>query len=117
MLTTDQGKMNLLSYKKMIIGKRKKEKLDALLADALYTNSLEGKYEFKNTDTKAEIKYVAKLYKNIPDGDVEVSESDIKRYYKAHKNDPKYQQTEGRNISFVKIPVGAECRRPQIHGG
>ena len=83
--------------------------MDALLADALYTNSLEGKYEFKNTDTKAEIKYVAKLYKNIPDGDVEVSESDIKRYYKAHKNDPKYQQTEGRNISFVKIPVGASA--------
>ena len=109
MLTTDQGKLNLLSYKKMIIGKRKKEKLDALLADALYTNSLEGKYEFKNTDTKAEIKYVAKLYKNIPDGDVEVSESDIKRYYKAHKDDPKYQQTEGRNISFVKIPVGASA--------
>ena len=109
MLTTDQGKLNLLSYKKMIIGKRKKEKLDALLADALYTNSLEGKYEFKNTDTKAEIKYVAKLYKNIPDGDVDVSESDIKRHYKAHKNDPKYQQTEGRNISFVKIPVGASA--------
>ena len=109
MLTTDQGKMNLLSYKKMIIGKRKKEKMDALLADALYTNSLEGKYEFKNTDSKAEIRYVAKLYKNIPDGDVEVSASDIKRYYKAHKNDPKYQQTEGRNISFVKIPVGASA--------
>ena len=107
MLTTDQGKLNLLSYKRMIIGKRKKEKLDALLADALYTNSLEGKYEFKNTETKAEIKYVAKLYKNIPDGDVEVSESDIKRYYKAHKDDPKYQQTEGRNVSFVKIPLGA----------
>ena len=109
MLTTDQGKLNLLSYKNMIIGKRKKEKLDALLADALYTNSLEGKYEFKNTDTKAEIKYVAKLYKNIPDGDVDVSESDIKRYYEAHKDDPKYQQTEGRNISFVKIPVGASA--------
>lgn len=107
MLTTDQGKLNLLSYKKMIIGKRKKEKLDALLADALYTNSLEGKYEFQNTETKAEIKYVAKLYKNIPDEDVEVSESDIKRYYNAHKDDPKYQQTEGRNVSFVKIPLGA----------
>ena len=109
MLTTDQGKLNLLSYKKLIIGKRKKEKLDALLADALYTNSLEGKYEFKNTDTKAEIKYVAKLYKNIADEDVDVSESDIKRYYKAHKDDPKYQQTEGRNLSFVKIPVGASA--------
>ena len=107
MLTTDQGKLNLLSYKRLIIEKRKKEKMDALLADALYTNSLEGKYEHKNTETKAEIKYVAKLYKNIPDGEVSVSEGDIKSYYNDHKNDPKYQQTEGRNITFVKIPVGA----------
>ena len=107
MLTTDQGKMNLLSYKRLIIAKRKKEKMDALLTDALYTNSLEGKYDYINTEKKAEIKYVAKLYKNIKDDEVSVSDSDVKRYYNAHKNDPKYQQTEGRDISYVKIPVGA----------
>ncbi|MEC7950108.1 MAG: peptidylprolyl isomerase, partial [Bacteroidota bacterium] len=54
-----------------------------------------------------EIKYVAKLYKNINDDEVSVSDSDVKRYYNAHKNDPKFQQTEGRDISYVKIPVGA----------
>ena len=107
MLTTDQGKLNLLSYKRLILAKRKKEKMDALLADALYTNSLEGKYEYINAEKKAEIKYVAKLYKNINDDEVSVSGSDIKRYYKAHKNDPKFQQTEGRDISYVKIPLGA----------
>jgi len=107
MLTTDQGKLNLLSYKKLIISKRKKEKMDALLTDALYTNSLEGKYEYINTEKKAEIKYVAKLYKNIPDSEVNVTDGDVKKYYNAHKNDPKYQQTEGRDITFVKIPLGA----------
>ena len=107
MLTTDQGKLNLLSYKRLILAKRKKEKMDALLADALYTNSLEGKYEYINAEKKAEIKYVAKLYKNINDDEVNVSDSDVKRYYNAHKNDPKFQQTEGRDISYVKIPLGA----------
>ena len=107
MLTTDQGKLNLLSYKKLIIAKRKKEKMDALLTDALYTNSIEGKYEYINTEKKAEVQYVAKLYKNIPDGEVNVTDSDVKRYYNAHKDDPKYQQTEGRDISYVKIPLGA----------
>ena len=107
MLTTDEGKMNLLSYKKLIIAKRKKEKMDALLSDALYTNSLEGKYDYINTEKKAEIKYVAKLYKNINDDEVSVTGSDVKRYYNAHKNDPKFQQTEGRDISYVKIPLGA----------
>ncbi len=107
MLTTDQGKMNLMSYKRLILEKRKKEKMDALLTDALYTNSLEGKYDYINTEKRAEIKYVAKLYNNINDDEVSVSDSDVKRYYNAHKNDPKYQQTEGRDISYVKIPLGA----------
>ena len=109
MLTTDEGKMNLLSYKKLIIAKRKKEKMDALLSDALYTNSLEGKYDYINAEQKAEVKYVAKLYKNIPDGEVEVSAGDIKSYYNRHKEDPKFQQTEGRDISYVKIPLGASA--------
>ena len=109
MLTTDEGKMNLLSYKKLIIAKRKKEKMDALLSDALYTNSLEGKYDYINAEQKAEVKYVAKLYKNIPDGEVEVSAGDIKAYYNRHKEDPKFQQTEGRDISYVKIPLGASA--------
>ena len=47
------------------------------------------------------------MYKNIKDDEVSVSDSDVKRYYNAHKNDPKFQQTEGRDISYVKIPVGA----------
>jgi peptidyl-prolyl cis-trans isomerase D len=107
MLTTDQGKVNLLSYKKLILAKRKKEKLDALMADAVYTNSIEGKYEHINAERTAEIQYVAKLYKNIPDGEVSVSDHEVKAYYNANKSDPQYQQNEGRDISYVKIPLGA----------
>jgi peptidyl-prolyl cis-trans isomerase D len=107
MLTTDQGKVNLLSYKRLILAKRKKEKLDALMADAVYTNSIEGKYEHINAERTAEIQYVAKLYKNIPDGEVSVSDREVKAYYNAHKSDPQYQQNEGRDISYVKIPLGA----------
>ena len=107
MLTTDQGKVNLLSYKKLILAKRKKEKLDALMADAVYTNSIEGKYEHINAERTAEIQYVVKLYKNIPDGEVSVSDRVVKAYYNAHKGDPQYQQNEGRDISYVKIPLGA----------
>lgn len=107
MLTTDQGKLNLLSYKRLILEKRQKEKVDALLAKAPYTNSLEGKYEHINTERKAEIKYVVKLYKNIPDGDVNLSEREVKTYFNAHKHEPKYEQKEGRDITYVKIPLGA----------
>jgi parvulin-like peptidyl-prolyl isomerase len=107
MLTTDQGKLNLLSYKRLILEKRQKEKVDALLAKAPYTNSLEGKYEHINTERKAEIKYVVKLYKNIPDGDVNLSEREVKAYFNAHKHEPKYEQKEGRDITYVKIPLGA----------
>ena len=78
------------------------------MADAVYTNSIEGKYEHINAERTAEIQYVAKLYKNIPDGEVSVSDREVKAYYNAHKGDPQYQQTEGRDISYVKIPCGGQ---------
>ena len=33
--------------------------------------------------------------------------SDVKTYYNAHKGDKEYKQSEGRDVTLVKIPVGA----------
>ena len=107
MLTTPRGQQNFLRYKDVIVSKRKREKFDALVNRGVYANTLEGKYDYTNGARTAEFKYVVKLFKNISDDEVEVSDSDIKAYYNAHKGDKEYQQTEGRDVTLVKIPVGA----------
>ena len=107
MLTSPQGKQNFLRYKDVIVSKRKREKFDALVNRGVYANTLEGKYDYTNGARTAEFKYVVKLFKNISDDEVSVSDSDVKAYYNAHKGDKEFQQTEGRDVTLVKIPVGA----------
>ncbi len=107
MLTSPKGKQNFLRYKDVIVSKRKREKFDALVNRGVYANTLEGKYDYTNGARTAEFKYVVKLFKNISDDEVSVSDSDVKAYYNAHKGDKEYQQTEGRDVTLVKIPFGA----------
>ncbi len=107
MLTTPRGKQNFLRYKDVIVSKRKREKFDALVNRGVYANSLEGKYDYLNGNRQAEFKYVVKLFKNIPDSAVNVSDSDVRAYYNAHKSDKEFEQSEGRDVTLIKIPVGA----------
>lgn len=107
MLASPRGQQNFLRYKEVIVSKRKREKFDALVNRGVYANTLEGKYDYLNGNRAVEFKYVAKLYKNIPDSAVEVSDSDVRAYYNAHKGDKEYKQSEGRDVTLVKIPVGA----------
>ena len=107
MLATPRGQQNFLRYKEVIVSKRKREKFDALVNRGIYANTLEGKYDYLNGNRAVEFKYVAKLYKNIPDSVVEVSDRDVRAYYNAHKGDKVYKQSEGRDVTLVKIPVGA----------
>ena len=91
-----------------IISKRKREKFEALINKGVYANSLEGKYDYLHANNKSEFRYVVKLFKNIPDSAVSVTESDIMAYYNDHKSDKEFEQkNEGRDITLIKIPFGA----------
>ncbi len=107
MLTTPQGKANFMNYKRVIISKRKKEKFESLVQAGSYTSELEGKFDYTHTERTAKFKYVVKLFTTMADSTVDVSKRDIQSYYRDHKDEKKYKQVEGRNITIVKIPVGA----------
>ncbi|PCJ80707.1 MAG: hypothetical protein COA49_07710 [Bacteroidetes bacterium] len=107
MLTTPQGKASFLNYKRVITAKRMKEKFETLVQAGAYSTALEGKYDYLSSERKAEFKYAVKLYNSIADSIVTVSNRDVQAYYAEHKEDKEYQQAEGRDISIVKIPVGA----------
>ena len=107
MLTTPQGKAKFMNYKRLIISKRKKEKFESLVQAGAYTSELEGKFDYTHTERTAKFKYVVKLFNTIADSSVEVSNRDIQAFYASHKDEKKYNQAEGRDITIVKIPVGA----------
>jgi peptidyl-prolyl cis-trans isomerase D len=105
MLLTDAGKASFVRYKKIILEKRTREKFDAITRVGAYANSLEGKYEYLATERIAEFKYVVKLFRNIQDSTVNVSDRDVQSYYADHKSEKQYEQKEGRDITLIKIPL------------
>ena len=107
MLETPQGKSNFMAYRRLIEQKRLKEKFDKLAVSGVYSNSLEGAWDYDAANRKATFNYVVKKYTDIPNDEIEVTDRDVRSYYNAHKNDAEYQQRAGRDISFVRIPVKA----------
>jgi len=109
MLATPQGKSDFMSYKRLIVSKRLREKFDNLVSSGVYTNALEGKYDFVTANNKVNFNYAFKSFNDIDDSEVSVSDADVKSYYRAHKGDDAYEQSTGRTITFARIPLAASA--------
>jgi len=109
MLSTPQGKSDFMAYKRLIVEKRLREKFDNLVTSGIYTNALEGKYDFITANRKVNFNYAFKSYNDIDDSEVSVSDSDVKSYFRAHKGDDEFQQKTGRTITFARIPLSASA--------
>ncbi len=109
MLATPQGKSDFMSYKRLIVSKRLREKFDNLVSSGVYTNALEGKYDFVTANKKVNFNYAFKSFNDIDESEVSVSDADVKSYYRAHKGDDAYEQKTGRTITFARIPLAASA--------
>ncbi len=107
MLGTPEGKANYLAYRKLISSKRVREKHESLIVSGMFANSIEAKHDYLAGARTVDFDYVVKPYASIPDEEVEVTDADVKAYFNAHKSDPEYRQREGRDITFIRIPVKA----------
>ena len=109
MLGTDRGVADFMSYKRLIVAKRIREKFDNLVVSGIYSNSLEGKYDHAGANQKVNFNYVFKSFSSIDESEVEVTDRDVKAYYNAHKDEAQYKQNAGRNITFARIPLQASA--------
>ncbi len=110
MLSTPEGRASFMEYKNLISDKRIREKYDALLTAGVYTNSLEGKYDHMAANKKVDFDYVLVTYASLDDASVDVSDSDVRSYFSAHKNDAEFQQKAGRDVTFARISVKATAQ-------
>lgn len=82
---------------------RVSDKYYNLIKKGLYVTTAEAENDYVANQKKADIRFVAKRYVNLPDSAVTVTDSDIKKYYDANKY--KYKQEEAREIEFVSFDV------------
>lgn len=103
METDEQLKRQWVSFEKSLAELRRNEKYNNLIKKGLYISSTEAREDYLAQNERATIKYVLKRYASVPDSTIEVSESDIKKYYNDNKS--KYEQDASRDVEFVSFVV------------
>ena len=79
------------------------QKYLGLVRGGVYVNALEVASGVQAANDTFSGKWVGKKYAQVPDSLVKVSNSDIKAYYKSHKN--AFRQTPSRSLSYVVFEV------------
>ncbi|MBU2019594.1 MAG: peptidylprolyl isomerase [Bacteroidetes bacterium] len=92
--------------KKYFTDRRKQEKYFALLNQGVYVTKAEAEEEYLSQKTVKSINIVMKRFSDIPDEEIKVSESELEKYYDAHKNEKKYEQKfASRELKFFDIKI------------
>ena len=79
------------------------EKYTALLQHLFKANSLDAEYAFNGRQNGVSAEYVMQPYYAVADSLVKVSDSDIRKLYKQHKQ--QYKQTPNRAIEYIAFDI------------
>lgn len=95
---------NWLEIEAQIVRARKSQKLNALLATAIKPNKLEAEDAFNNENSEVAFTYVRKRASEVADSLINISTSDIKKYYDARKDMFKMSQ-KSRTVAYIAVPI------------
>lgn len=89
--------------KRTFVPQRIQAKFNDLVKKSCFVNSAQVQDEWATKNTKADFQYVAQRIETEPDSLYPVSDTEIRRFFDAHKNDRKYRQTEARSFAYVQF--------------
>ncbi|BBM68940.1 peptidylprolyl isomerase [Rhodothermus marinus] len=81
---------------------RARQKLEQLLLATVHVSDQEVEEEYRRRTLRADARYVALRYAEVPDDSVSVTESDLRRYYNEHRDDFKRKRTY--RVAYVTLP-------------
>ncbi len=96
-------KESWLNIENQIITTKKLSKYTDLIAKSLYANSLQAKLSIPEKNIVADLKFIQKKFSDMPDSEVSITESDLKKYYEENKEI--YEQKAKRTISYVVFDI------------
>ena len=100
---TGETRKYLLSLENQVKENRQIRKYLTLVEKGLYYPTPLVEADFKNRNYIVDIDYVAKSYTEIADSTIAVTQSDLEKYYKEHKNE--FKQEASRDIAYVAFDV------------
>jgi len=98
-----ENQLQWIDFERAIKEDQLNTKFNNLVSKAYYLPSEFAKMADQRKENKVEVKYIAQQYSTIADDKVEISDADYKKYYDAHLEDFKTEET--RNIEYVVFNV------------
>jgi peptidyl-prolyl cis-trans isomerase D len=106
MVNSPEGEENWLQIEEAIKLDRYSAKYANLIKKGLNATSLEAETDYFDKNRRVSFSYVKKEYTEIADDAVQISDSDLKKYYDAHKHEANYKQKDPtRAIEYVIFEV------------
>jgi len=92
--------------KKYFIDRRKNEKYFSLVSQGIYVTKVEAREEYIAKKETKRISFVLRKYSEINDAEINVSESEIQKYYNEHKGEKKYwNRTNNREVRVFDVSI------------
>jgi peptidyl-prolyl cis-trans isomerase D len=91
-------------FEDQIIKDRLQSKYNNLISKGLYVTTKEAATQIKNTNNRAQIRFVVKNYAELADSDVQISDSDLKKAYDKYKH-RFFQDNNSRGIKYAIFQV------------
>lgn len=92
-----------LYVEKEISKERTLQKYQTLIAKGIVANSLQARNDFDESARRVDFSYVINPYSTITDSSIAITDSDLKAYLKAHKEE--FKQEAGRDIAYISFDV------------
>lgn len=92
-----------LYLENQIVEERTQTKYGSMVAKGLYVTTVEAKESMTAGSNQINFDYIALNHTTVADSAVKISESDLKAYYNAHKND--FKQEKIRELEYVTFEV------------
>ncbi len=97
---------NLTMYemqKRTFVPQRIDAKYNTLVKMSCFVNSAQVKDDWAAKNTKADFDFVAQRYDSEPDSLYPVSDTELRRFYDAHKDERKWRQQASRSFAYVRF--------------
>ncbi len=101
--TDPQAQRAWAQLNEQLRAEREAQKYYGLIRRGVYVNALEVADGVEGMNKTYSGKWIGKRYSSVPDSLFNISTSDLKAYYKAHKS--QYKQTPNRTLSYVVFEV------------
>ena len=100
---TGEARTRWVNFQRYLIGLIKTSKYNALVAKAMYATNEDAKVNLNENSQNVTFNYVAIPFSSIADSLVFPTDSEIKTYYKNHKEN--YEQDASKDVDFVVFTV------------